>query len=46
MAVTSVFKGIRPFAIEEQEFEFGALYTLKEGGGSGSNGNYGVRRTM
>lgn len=41
MAVTSVFKGIRPFAIEEQEFEFGALYTLKEGGGSGSNGNYG-----
>lgn len=41
MAVTSVFKGIRPFAIEEQELEFGTLYTLKEGGGSGSNGNYG-----
>ena len=41
LAVTSVFKGIRPFAIEEQEFEFGDLYTLKEGGGSGSNGNYG-----
>ena len=41
MAVTSVFRGIRPFAIEEQEFEFGTLYTLKEGGGSGSNGNYG-----
>ena len=41
MAVSSVFGGIRPFAIEEQEFEFGTLYTLKEGGGSGSNGNYG-----
>lgn len=41
MGVTSVFKDIRPFAIEDQEFEFGKLYTLKEGGGSGSNGNYG-----
>jgi len=41
LAVTSVFSGIRPFAIEEQTFEFGKLYTLKEGGGSGSNGNYG-----
>ncbi|NLL06500.1 MAG: hypothetical protein GX270_12115 [Clostridiaceae bacterium] len=41
MAITSVYKGIRPFAIEEQDLEFGTLYTLKEGGGSGSNGNYG-----
>ncbi len=41
MAITSVFKGIKPFAIEEQELEFGKLYILKEGGGSGSNGNYG-----
>lgn len=41
MAISSVFKGIKPFAIEEQELEFGKLYTLKEGGGSGSNGNYG-----
>lgn len=39
--VSSV-KGIRPFGVEEQEFIYGETYTLKNGGGGGSNGNYGA----
>lgn len=34
-------KGVRPFAVENQEFVYGQPYTLKEGGGDGSTGNYG-----
>ncbi|MEN6313663.1 MAG: TadE/TadG family type IV pilus assembly protein [Clostridiaceae bacterium] len=33
---------IRPFAIEQQTFEYGVTYTLKEGGGEGFTGNYGA----
>lgn len=35
-------KGIRPFGIAEQEFIYGESYTLKEGGGGGTTGNYGA----
>lgn len=35
-------KGIRPFAVEQQEFAYGETYTLKEGGGDGDTGNYGA----
>lgn len=40
--ISGVNKGIRPFAIEQQPLDFGLTYTLKEGGGAGSNGNYGA----
>lgn len=40
--VIGVYEGIRPFAIEKQTLEFGVQYVLKEGGGGGSNGNYGA----
>jgi len=40
--VIGVYEGIRPFAIEKQPLEFGVQYVLKEGGGEGSNGNYGA----
>ncbi len=40
--VIGIYEGIRPFAIEQQTLEFEQTYTLKEGGGSGSNGNYGA----
>ncbi len=39
--VIGVYEGLRPFAIEQQTLNFEETYTLKEGGGSGSNGNYG-----
>lgn len=38
----SAMKGVRPLAVEQQEFEFGQTYTLKEGGGDGTTGNYGA----
>lgn len=34
--------GIRPFAVEEQSFEFGKTYTLKKGAGDAYTGNYGA----
>jgi uncharacterized membrane protein len=34
-------KGLVPIGLEQQTLEPGVLYTLKEGGGNGSNGNYG-----
>lgn len=40
--VIGVYEGIRPFAIEQQTLDFEQTYTLKEGGGGGSNGNYGA----
>lgn len=39
-AVQSV-KGVVPLGIEQQDFVFGELYTLKEGGGNGTTGNFG-----
>ncbi|MDP4180910.1 MAG: Tad domain-containing protein [Bacillota bacterium] len=36
----SSLKGIRPIAVVQQTFTYGKLYTLKEGGGGGSTGNY------
>jgi Flp pilus assembly protein TadG len=38
----SSVKGIRPLAVEEQEFVYGETYTLKSGGGGGNTGNYGA----
>ncbi len=35
-------RGIRPFAVEQQEFEYGETYTLKAGAGGGNSGNYGA----
>ncbi|MGE5630100.1 MAG: pilus assembly protein TadG-related protein [Caulobacteraceae bacterium] len=35
-------KGIRPFAVEQQEFIYGETYTLKKGGGGGNTGNFGA----
>ncbi len=40
--VKSVKGGIRPFAVEEFDFSYGDLVTLKEGAGEGYHGNYGV----
>jgi hypothetical protein len=34
--------GVAPLAVEKQNFVYGKLYTLKDGGGAGSNGNYGA----
>lgn len=34
--------GIRPFAVEQQDFEFGVTYTLKKGASGGYTGNYGA----
>lgn len=41
LPVISVDGGVRPFAIEDQPLLYGERYVLKEGGGDGSNGNYG-----
>lgn len=38
----TAMRGIRPIAVEEQEFIFGETYTLKNGGGGGTTGNYGA----
>lgn len=40
-ALTSVKGGIRPFGVEKFDFVYGDQVVLKQGGGSGSNGNYG-----
>lgn len=41
LPVIGVNSGVRPFAIKEQELQFGVQYMLKEGGGNGDTGNYG-----
>lgn len=41
MVVTGV-TGAVPFSVEKQDFSYGTPYTLKDGGGSGSDGNYGA----
>ncbi len=33
-------RGARPLAVVQQTFSYGTLYTLKEGGGDGTTGNY------
>lgn len=33
-------KGARPLAVVQQTFTYGSVYTLKEGGGDGTTGNY------
>lgn len=38
----SVSTGIRPFAVQTYNFSYGSLVILKQGAGSGYNGNYGV----
>lgn len=42
LPVMSVDKGVRPFALPEMTLLPNVLYTLKEGGGSGTTGNYGA----
>lgn len=42
LPVIAINSGARPFAIENQELQFGVQYTLKEGGGDGTTGNYGA----
>ena len=37
--ITSL-SGARPFAVVQQDFIYGEIYTLKEGGGDGMTGNY------
>lgn len=34
--------GVRPLAVVQQAFVYGQLYTLKEGAGDGTSGNYGA----
>ncbi len=41
-SVTEVYKGIRPFAVEQQSFSYGQQVVLKNGGGDGYHGNYGA----
>jgi hypothetical protein len=41
-AAGSVYNGIRPFAVEWGDFDYGESVTLKEGGGDGETGNYGA----
>ncbi len=36
----SSLEGARPIAVVHQDFVYGDLYTLKEGGGDGTTGNY------
>lgn len=42
IAPISAAKGVVPVGLEKQELEYGKLYTLKKGGGDGSNGWYGA----
>jgi len=35
-------KGVAPLGIKEQNFQYGTVYTLKEGGGAGETGWYGA----
>jgi len=42
--INAVVGGVRPFAVEIYNFNYGQLITLKEGAGSGYHGNYGAVR--
>ncbi len=41
-SVTEVYEGIRPFAVEQQQFTYGQQVILKENSGDGYHGNYGA----
>ncbi|HAS74344.1 MAG TPA: hypothetical protein DCS67_09390 [Clostridiales bacterium UBA8960] len=41
-ATRSVKGGLRPFAVEDFPYQYGAVVTLKQGAGDGYHGNYGV----
>ncbi len=41
-AVKSVKGGLRPFAVEDFDYSYGTVITLKQEGGDGYHGNYGV----
>lgn len=41
-AVSSIKGGLRPFAIEDFPYTYGTEVVLKQGGGDGYHGNYGV----
>ena len=41
-AVKSVKGGLRPFAVEDFDYAYGTVITLKQEGGDGYHGNYGV----
>jgi len=40
--ISSTGKGIRPFAVEVFDFDYGDMVTLKQGAGDSYNGNFGV----
>jgi hypothetical protein len=40
--IGSISSGIRPFAVQAYNFSYGSIVTLKQGAGSGYDGNYGV----
>ena len=40
--IKSVKSGLRPFAVQKYDFNYGELVTLKTGAGDGYNGNYGA----
>lgn len=39
---SAIYNGIRPFVVEEQNFDYGQEVILKEGAGDGYRGNYGA----
>lgn len=41
-AASTVKGGLRPYAVEDFDYQYGALITLKQGAGSSYNGNFGV----
>ncbi|MCX7773622.1 MAG: Tad domain-containing protein [Clostridia bacterium] len=42
LPIIAINNGVRPFAIQDQTLIYGQQYTLKEGGGDGTTGNYGA----
>lgn len=42
LAPVGAVKGARPLVVQQQSFNYGQEYVLKEGAGSGENGNYGA----
>ena len=41
-SIRSVNNGLRPFAVQKYDFNYGELVTLKTGAGNGYDGNYGA----
>lgn len=42
IGAVSAITGAAPLAVEQQQFQFGMLYTLKYGAGDGTTGNFGA----